>query len=96
MTLENSLQDIDCMPLNPLDNMPEALKRQNITIDKFSLLSKEPQMNGHPNFGGSMMLASSGNLDKVTSPMNTFVQQGKVRVLNKYESIFILIIANTL
>ncbi|KAK4595854.1 hypothetical protein RGQ29_014085 [Quercus rubra] len=72
------VKDIDCMPLNPLDNMPEALKRQNITIDKFSLLSKEPQMNGHPNFGGSMMLASSGNLDKVTSPMNTFVQQGKV------------------
>ncbi|KAL0005955.1 hypothetical protein SO802_013516 [Lithocarpus litseifolius] len=72
------VKDIDCMPLNPLDNMPEALKRQNITIDKFSLLSKEPQMNGHPNFGGSMMFASSGNLDKVTSPMNTFVQQGKV------------------
>lgn len=72
------VKDIDCMPLNPLDNMPESLKRQNITIDKFSLLSKEPQMNGHPNFGGSMMFASSGNLDKVTSPMNTFVQQGKV------------------
>ncbi|KAM4108323.1 hypothetical protein ACJW30_03G038100 [Castanea mollissima] len=72
------VKDIDCMPLNPLDNMPEALKRQNITIDKFSLLSKEPQMNGHPNFGGSMMFASSGNLDKVTSPMNTFLQQGKV------------------
>ncbi|KAM3752670.1 hypothetical protein ACB098_03G036600 [Castanea mollissima] len=80
------VKDIDCMPLNPLDNMPEALKRQNITIDKFSLLSKEPQMNGHPNFGGSMMFASSGNLDKVTSPMNTFLQQGKEALLMELRS----------
>ncbi|XP_075658523.1 protein ALWAYS EARLY 2 isoform X6 [Castanea sativa] len=80
------VKDIDCMPLNPLDNMPEALKRQNITIDKFSLLSKEPQMNGHPNFGGSTMFASSGNLDKVTSPMNTFVQQGKEALLMELRS----------
>jgi hypothetical protein len=90
MIQENSFQDIDCMPLNPSDNMPEALKRQNIAIDKFSLLSKEPQMNGHPNFGGSMMFASSGHLDKVSSPMNTFVKPGKVRVLIKYKHIFIL------
>ncbi|KAM3704850.1 hypothetical protein ACJW31_03G037000 [Castanea mollissima] len=80
------VKDIDCMPLNPLDNMPEALKRQNITIDKFSLLSKEPQMNGHPNFGGSMMFASSGNLDKVTSPMNTFLHQGKEALLMELRS----------
>ncbi|KAK2999171.1 hypothetical protein RJ639_023046, partial [Escallonia herrerae] len=26
-------QDIDCLPLNPLENMPEALRRQNIPID---------------------------------------------------------------
>ncbi|GLT61171.1 hypothetical protein SLA2020_338940 [Shorea laevis] len=72
------VMDIDCMPLNPLDNMPEALRRQNIAIDKFSLISKESQMNGDPNIGGSMIFASSGLMEKVSSPVNSLVKQGKV------------------
>ncbi|KAK1313279.1 Protein ALWAYS EARLY 1 [Acorus calamus] len=27
-------QDIDCMPLNPLENIPEVLRRQNVIVDK--------------------------------------------------------------
>ncbi|KAL9237677.1 hypothetical protein vseg_012198 [Gypsophila vaccaria] len=28
------IKDIDCMPLNPLENMPTSLKRHNIVVDK--------------------------------------------------------------
>ncbi|XP_041020080.1 protein ALWAYS EARLY 2 isoform X2 [Juglans microcarpa x Juglans regia] len=72
------VMDIDCMPLNPLDNMPEALKRQNFATGKFSLLSKEPQINGHLSFEGSMMIASSGHMERVSSPVNSMLKQGKV------------------
>ncbi|XP_020207423.1 protein ALWAYS EARLY 2 [Cajanus cajan] len=43
--------DIDCMPLNPLDNMPEALRTQ-VGAGKASFMTKEPQINGNSNFGG--------------------------------------------
>jgi hypothetical protein len=78
------------MPLNPLDNMPEALRRQNIAIDKFSLISKESQMNGDPNIGGSMIFASSGHMEKVSSPVNSLVKQGKVILLTRYSDMFTL------
>lgn len=65
------------MPLNPLDNMPEALKRQNIAFDKFPLAL--PHLNGNLNFERPVMNASSGQLEKEPSPMNTSLQQGKVR-----------------
>lgn len=29
-----SSQDIDCMPSNPLDNMPASLKRHNTAVNK--------------------------------------------------------------
>lgn len=71
------VMDVDCMPSNPLDNMAEALRRQNIAGHKFPFTSKEPQMNGNLNFGGPMMFASSGQLEKVQSPMNTSGKHGK-------------------
>ncbi|KAF5454048.1 hypothetical protein F2P56_023743, partial [Juglans regia] len=74
------VMDIDCMPLNPLDNMPEALRRQNFATGKFSLISKEPQINGHLSFEGSMMIASSGHMERVSSPVNSMLKQGKVDV----------------
>ncbi|MCI02866.1 protein ALWAYS EARLY 2-like, partial [Trifolium medium] len=37
--------DIDCMPLNPFDNMPETLRMQ-ISADKSPCMSKEPHMKG--------------------------------------------------
>lgn len=78
------------MPSNPLDNMPEALRRQNISLDKFSLISKESQMNGDPNIGGSMIFSSSGHMEKVSSPVNTLVKQGKVILLIRYSYTSIL------
>ncbi|XP_048424152.1 protein ALWAYS EARLY 2 isoform X4 [Pyrus x bretschneideri] len=73
------VMDVDCMPLNPLDNMPEALRGRNIAFDKFSCTSKEPNKNGNLNFGGPMMFASSGHLVKATSPMDmdAFIKEEK-------------------
>ncbi|XP_021898881.1 protein ALWAYS EARLY 2 [Carica papaya] len=69
------VMDIDCMPLNPLDYVPEALRRQNFDVDKCSLVSKEPQMNGYPNFSGSMRFPFTGQLEGVGAPVNTLVKQ---------------------
>ncbi|KAM0992063.1 hypothetical protein ACFX2I_010327 [Malus domestica] len=71
------VMDVDCMPSNPLDNMPEALRKRNIAFDKFSCTSKEPNKIGNLNFGGPMMFASSGHLVKATSPMDAFIKQEK-------------------
>ncbi|KAM5561232.1 protein ALWAYS EARLY 2 [Rosa sericea] len=67
------VMDVDCMPSNPLDNMPEALKRQNIAFEKFPLTL--PHLNGNLNFERPVMNASSGHLEKEPSPMNTSLQQ---------------------
>lgn len=64
-------QDIDCMPLNPLENMPEALKRH-----RFSVTSKELQMSEHSNIGE---ITTSEHLENAPSPMNTFVKRAQVR-----------------
>ncbi|KAL4309675.1 hypothetical protein GQ457_01G037240 [Hibiscus cannabinus] len=32
------LEDIDCMPLNPLENFPETLRRKNLDVDDFSMI----------------------------------------------------------
>lgn len=61
------------MPMNPSDNMPEALRRQ-IGAGKVSAMSKEPQMNGNSN-----TCASSGLLEKAPTPSSPLVKQGKVR-----------------
>ncbi|XP_050384391.1 protein ALWAYS EARLY 2 isoform X2 [Argentina anserina] len=69
------VMDVDCMPSNPLDNMPEALKRQNVTFDKFPLTL--PHLNGNLNFERPVMEVSSGHVEKEPSPMNTSLQHGK-------------------
>lgn len=70
------VMDIDCMPSNQLDNMPEARRRQ-ISADKFSAISKELQVNGHSNFGSPMLFASDGHLEKAPIPLNTLQKQAK-------------------
>ncbi|XP_060966819.1 protein ALWAYS EARLY 2 isoform X8 [Cannabis sativa] len=72
------VMDVDCMPSNPMENMPESLRRQNSTIDNFSLTSKEPLPNGNLNFGGPLMFASSGHMEKGPTSINTLGKHGKV------------------
>lgn len=86
----SSSQDIDCMPSNPLENMPEALRRQNTAVDRF-----RENINGIKadseseewRSGGSIKLHQSENLEKVDGfcqvtssnyPMNTLLSQAKV------------------
>lgn len=65
------------MPLNPLDNMPEALRRQ-IGARKASFTTIEPHINGNSSFGGCEMHASPV---KVRPSSSALVKQGKVRLL---------------
>ncbi|KAI4301784.1 hypothetical protein L6164_035031 [Bauhinia variegata] len=73
------VMDIDCMPLNPLDNMPEALRRKYDAgrAGKISCMTKEPQMNGSPNCGGCVTYSSSGPVENLPSTSSTLVKQGK-------------------
>ncbi|TKY52226.1 ALWAYS EARLY 2 protein [Spatholobus suberectus] len=68
------VMDIDCMPLNPLDNMPEALRRQ-IGARKASFMTKEPHINGNSNFGGCEMHYSPVK-EKVATIDNLSAQAG--------------------
>ncbi|XP_058760586.1 protein ALWAYS EARLY 3-like isoform X2 [Vicia villosa] len=67
------IMDIDCMPLNTLDNMPEALRRQ-IGARKASFITKEPQINGNSSVGGCEMHSSPV---KVHLSSSASVKQGK-------------------
>lgn len=61
------------MPSNPLDNVPEAFRRQVIATDKLPTASAEPQMNGHSNFGGPLM--PSGHQEKLISMNSSATQE---------------------
>ncbi|KAG9454834.1 hypothetical protein H6P81_007738 [Aristolochia fimbriata] len=77
------LLDIDCMPLNPLENMPEALRRQSFR--NYS----EPKVDGLPKeweFGGSWKLGFSETSEDVEGlssvpsasyPINVLMKQAK-------------------
>ncbi|XP_031260660.1 protein ALWAYS EARLY 2 isoform X2 [Pistacia vera] len=69
------VMDIDCMPSNTFDNIPEALRRQFVASNKLSAISKEPQVNGHPNFGGPIIYASGGHMEKAPITMDTLLKQ---------------------
>ncbi|KAL1198036.1 Protein ALWAYS EARLY 1 [Cardamine amara subsp. amara] len=60
------VMDIDCMPLNPLEYMPEGLRRQ---IDQCFSISKEAHLNRQPNSDGSVLLPPS-MLENVSFSMN--------------------------
>ncbi|XP_057439379.1 protein ALWAYS EARLY 2-like isoform X2 [Lotus japonicus] len=70
------VKDIDCMPLNPLDNMPEALRRQ-LGGAKVPCMDKEPQMKGNSSFGGCMACVSNGTVEKAPASSSTLVSQEK-------------------
>ncbi|CAN8277137.1 unnamed protein product [Cochlearia groenlandica] len=67
----DSVMDIDCMPLNPLEYMPEYLRRQ---IDKCLSVSKETQLNRHLNFDTSL-LSPPTSLENVDFSKNPSAKQ---------------------
>ncbi|KAJ8755627.1 hypothetical protein K2173_022222 [Erythroxylum novogranatense] len=64
------VKDIDCMPLNPLDNMPESLRRESLYA-----VSKEPEMSRHSDRGG---VVTSGNFENASTSNNTLTKQAQV------------------
>ncbi|VYS68097.1 unnamed protein product [Arabidopsis thaliana] len=60
------VMDIDCMPLNPLEYMPEGLRRQ---IDKCLAICKEARLNRHPSSDASVLFSPSV-LENVNFSMN--------------------------
>lgn len=57
------------MPSDPLDNMPEALRRQNSTGGQFPVNSKEQKVR---------------HLENVNTAMNSLIKQEKVSILVKF------------
>ncbi|KAL2345684.1 hypothetical protein Fmac_006969 [Flemingia macrophylla] len=76
-------QDIDCMPSNPLDNMPENLKWQ-IGSGNVPCTSKKAPMKGNSSFGGRMTSVSSGPMEKAPSSSSALAKHKKVGlIINK-------------
>ncbi|KAE8686638.1 DIRP,Myb-like DNA-binding domain, putative isoform 3 [Hibiscus syriacus] len=72
------VMDIDCMPLNPLENFPETLRKQNLSFDKFPVTSNEYQVNGHSDFGRSGVYTPSVHPDNATYAANMLANPIKV------------------
>ncbi|KAG2584872.1 protein ALWAYS EARLY 2-like isoform X6 [Panicum virgatum] len=80
------VMDIDCMPLHPLENFPESLRRQNIANEYYSRLSEanEEQMN-ELGTGGLTRFTSNLNSADATfhipsgHPISTLMKQAKAK-----------------
>ncbi|KAM5569028.1 hypothetical protein ABKV19_016514 [Rosa sericea] len=65
------IMDIDCMPLNPLENVPASFTRQNIIVNKYTENFKEIKINEQQKEGkseGYMKAVSTGNLNSTAVP----------------------------
>ncbi|KAI3971124.1 hypothetical protein MKW92_013665 [Papaver armeniacum] len=83
------VMDIDCMPLNALENMPEALRRKNIAVGRLSENLNDPKLNNQSQdrtTGGYKSIAPSAKLEtadvssQISSPiypMNTLIMKEK-------------------
>ncbi|XP_020596183.1 protein ALWAYS EARLY 2-like isoform X2 [Phalaenopsis equestris] len=82
------VMDVDCMPLNPVENIPEALQRQNLVINKFCSGFSDLRLDEQKEFKArdSLTFASTGRFEAVDGapqvssysyPMNTLMNQAK-------------------
>ncbi|XP_058107388.1 protein ALWAYS EARLY 2-like [Magnolia sinica] len=77
------VMDIDCMPLNPLENLSEALRRQSSIVDKFRENNDLKLDSLHKDiikFPPSENLENADGFSHVASPnypMNTLMKQAK-------------------
>ncbi|KAK8623864.1 hypothetical protein V6N13_065226 [Hibiscus sabdariffa] len=68
------ITDIDCMPLNPLENLPASLLRQNAAIRKFVENYNELKMNGQSKeskMEENLKFTQCANLENANSPSRT-------------------------
>ncbi|KAK4273456.1 hypothetical protein QN277_021853 [Acacia crassicarpa] len=86
------VMDIDCMPMNPVDNMPEALRRQ-IGAGRVSYMGKQLQINEISNFEGAVTCGSGVPLEKLPAPSSTLedvnhvVAQTKVGTIDNVDTL---------
>lgn len=88
------VMDIDCMPLNPLENMPASLTKHSLAVNKFFENVSELKMNGGPKdrkiteYG---KFSTSENMENVdgpsrlspsTYPINNLLKQTKAGSTN--------------
>lgn len=82
------VMDVDCMPLNPVENIPEALRRQNLVINKFCSGFSDLRLDEQKEFKtrDSMTFTSAESLEAADGashvasynyPMNTLINQAK-------------------
>ncbi|XP_042518466.1 protein ALWAYS EARLY 2-like [Macadamia integrifolia] len=86
------VMDIDCMPSNPSENMPEALRKKSITVDKFCENFTEPKLSrpsdckelGYLKFASSEQENLNGppRISSSSYAINTLVKQEKVDAVN--------------
>nr|KYP71222.1 Lin-9 isogeny [Cajanus cajan] len=74
------VMDIDCMPSNPLDNMPETLRWQ-FGSGNVPCMREKKDMKEKSRFGGCMTSASSGLMEKAASSSSTMAKHKKVGLL---------------
>ncbi|TYH27292.1 hypothetical protein ES288_A02G057800v1 [Gossypium darwinii] len=68
------LKDVDCMPLNPMENLPASLSRQNTAIRKFVENYNELKMNGQSKeskMEENIKFMQCDNLENANSPSHT-------------------------
>ncbi|KAI3948066.1 hypothetical protein MKX01_014665 [Papaver californicum] len=83
------VMDIDCMPLNTFENMPEALRRQNIAAGRLAENLNDPKLNNQSKDrtnGGYKSIAPSAKLEtadvasQISSPiypMHTLIKKAE-------------------
>ncbi|XP_015573347.1 protein ALWAYS EARLY 3 isoform X2 [Ricinus communis] len=88
------VMDVDCMPLNPLENMPASLTRQTVVFNRFIENLNELKMNGQPverNMEGYIKFASCENMENTdgllhsspsTHHISNLMQHGKGYLAN--------------
>ncbi|MBA0647714.1 hypothetical protein Goklo_015550, partial [Gossypium klotzschianum] len=68
------VMDVDCMPLNPMENLPASLSRQNAAIRKFVENYNELKMNGQSKeskMEENIKFMQCDNLENANSPSRT-------------------------
>ncbi|KAK8365487.1 hypothetical protein V6Z12_A02G057700 [Gossypium hirsutum] len=68
------VMDVDCMPLNPMENLPASLSRQNTAIRKFVENYNELKMNGQSKeskMEENIKFMQCDNLENANSPSHT-------------------------
>ncbi|WCJ23526.1 DIRP Myb-like DNA-binding domain [Euphorbia peplus] len=75
------VMDVDCMPMNPLENMPTSLTRHNIAFNKLIENLNELKMNGQSmesKMEGYIKFSSCENMENTAGLLHTFPSTNQI------------------